>query len=50
MQEKRDKVFSIRLTQSEIEHLKETAQARGQTVGGYIRWILFSKKENQQDG
>ena len=50
MQEKREKVFSIRLTQSEIEHLKETAEARGQTVGGYIRWVLFSKKEARQDG
>lgn len=29
MQEKREKVFSIRLTQSEIERLKETAEARG---------------------
>ena len=50
MQEKREKVFSIRLTQSEIERLKETAKARGQTVGGYIRWIIFNNKEDNNNG
>lgn len=42
MQDKRDKVFSIRLTQNEIEYLKEQAKKMGQSVGGFIRWVLFS--------
>ena len=42
MQDKREKVFSIRLTQIEMEYLKEQAKRMGQTVGGYIRWVLFS--------
>ena len=42
MQDKRDKVFSIRLTHTEMEYLKEQAKTMGQTVGGYIRWVLFS--------
>ena len=50
MQEIKDKVFSIRLSKSEYEALKESAKCNGQTVGGYIRWILFSKKEARQDG
>ena len=49
MQEKRDKVFSIRLTQREIQYLKEMAESRGQTVGSYIRWIIFSKNEVQNN-
>lgn len=50
MQEVKDKVFSIRLSKSEYELLKEIAKSNGQTVGGYIRWIIFSKKEARNDG
>ena len=47
MKETRDKVFSIRLTNSEMGYLKNKAESRGQTIGGYIRWVLFSKKEDK---
>lgn len=50
MQEIKDKVFSIRLSKSEYEALKETAKCNGQTVGGYIRWILFSNMEVSNNG
>lgn len=50
MQEIKDKVFSIRLSKSEYEALKETAKCNGQTVGGYIRWILFSNWEESNNG
>lgn len=50
MQEIKDKVFSIRLSKSEYEALKETAKCNGQTVGGYIRWILFSNGEVSNNG
>lgn len=47
MKETRDIVFSIRLTNSELVYLKNEAESRGQTIGGYIRWVIFSKKENK---
>lgn len=50
MQEIKDKVFSIRLSKSEYQQLKETAMRNGQTIGGYIRWILFTEKEARNDG
>lgn len=50
MQEIKDKVFSIRLSKSEYEALKETAKCNGQTVGGYIRWILFGNREVSNNG
>lgn len=50
MQEIKDKVFSIRLSKNEYEVLKELAKRNGQTVGGYIRWIIFSKKEDYKNG
>lgn len=50
MKELRNKVFSIRLTQTEMDLLKEKAESRGQTIGGFIRWIVFNSKEGQNDG
>ena len=49
MHEIKDKVFSIRLSKSEYEQLKETAKRNGQIIGGYIRWILFTDKEARND-
>ena len=50
MQEIKDKVFSIRLSKSEYEALKESAKCNGQAVGGYIRWIIFNNKEDNNNG
>ena len=50
MQEIKDKVFSIRLSKNEYEELRELAKSFGQTIGGYMRWILFSKKGERNDG
>ena len=41
----RDKVFSLRLTQSEYQYLKETAKKNGQTVAGLIRLLMDNYRE-----
>lgn len=47
----RDKVFSLRLTQSEYQYLKETAKKNGQTVAGLIRLLMDEyRKERLEDG
>lgn len=45
----RDKVFSIRLTQWELEKLKELAREKGQSTGGYVRFIIFGNAKKQND-
>lgn len=50
MAEKRDKIFSIRLTQQEFDKLKELAKEKGQSTGGYIRFIVFGNTEEQNNG
>lgn len=50
MAEKRDKIFSIRLTQQEFDKLKELAKEKGQSTGGYIRFIVFGNVEEQRNG
>lgn len=50
MAEKRDKIFSIRLTQQEFDKLKELAKEKGQSAGGYIRFIVFGNAEEQNNG
>lgn len=49
MAEKRDKIFSIRLTQQEFDKLKELAKEKGQSTGGYI-FIVFGNVEEQRNG
>lgn len=46
---KRDKVFSIRLTQWELEKLKELAREKGQSTGGYVRFIIFGNGKQSNE-
>ena len=43
MREIRDKIFSLRLTQTEYKALKEQADKKNQSVGGYIRDIILKQ-------
>ena len=44
----RDKMFSLRLTQEEFAELKRLAEEKGQSTGGYIRFIIFKQGGNKQ--
>ena len=41
----RDKVFSLRLTQSEYEYLKTVSKSNGQTIASLIRLLIEKYKE-----
>lgn len=43
MRETRDKVFSLRFTQGEYERLKELAEGKNLSIGGYIRKIILEE-------
>lgn len=42
----RDKVFSLRLTQSEYEYLKTVSKSNGQTIASLIRLLIEKYKES----
>ena len=40
------KIFKVRVSDDELEILKELAEAHGTTMSNYIRWII--KKEYEE--
>ena len=50
MKKNRDKVFSIRLSEGEFDYIKDQAESQGNTMSGYIRWIIRQDKEGKPDG
>lgn len=47
MDDRKEKIFSLRLSKAEMQYLQETAAAKGWSVGGFIRWLIKQFKETR---